>query len=101
MWKQNLTRIVKGIQENKYPYVDTSLKTLETSYNYYYDQMICQEEKMTFDEADRIWEQLKVFQNFIFGLYLDYKQRIEEENQKREKKMQEDIANGLIKVIHF
>ena len=56
---------------------------------------------MTFDEADRIWEQLKVFQNFIFGLYLDYKQRIEEENQKREKKMQEDIANGLIKVIHF
>ena len=44
MWKQNLTRIVKGIQENKYPYVDTSLKTLETSYNYYYDQMICYEE---------------------------------------------------------
>lgn len=101
MWKQNLKKIAKGINENHYPYEDTSLKTLEMSYNYYHDQMICYEEKMTLDEADKIWEQLDVFQNFIFGLYPDYKKRIEEENQKREERMQEDIANGLIKVIHF
>ena len=101
MWRKFLNKIVTGIKNGKYPFEDTSLAALEQQYNYYHDEMIHHEENMTIASAERVWEQLEIFQNFICDLYPEYKQRIEEENRQREEKMQRDIENGVIKVIHF